>query len=65
VLVVEDHYEAGAAYEAICGAVPTSIKKAGHLYVKTVPGSAKPSEQLEMQGLDSKSIASRAKELLK
>lgn len=42
VLVVEEHYEAGAAYEAVCGAATTSIKKIKHLCVTKVPGSAKP-----------------------
>jgi transketolase len=63
-IVVEDHYEAGAAYEAICGAVPTAIKKAAHLCVRKIPGSAKPSEQLVIHGIDSESIAKKVKELL-
>lgn len=46
VLVVEDHYEAGGAYEAVCGAAVTFIKKIEHIYVTGVPGSAKPEEQL-------------------
>jgi transketolase len=64
VVVVEDHYEAGGAYEAICGAMPTSIKRIKHLCVMKVPGSAKPSEQLEIHGIDSKSIATSARQLL-
>lgn len=27
VIVVEEHYEAGGAYEAVCGAAPGAIKK--------------------------------------
>jgi len=46
VIVVEEHYEAGGAYEAVCGAAATFIKKIEHIYVTSVPGSAKPEEQL-------------------
>jgi len=46
VLVVEDHYPEGGVYDAVCGAVPTSIKRIEHLCVRRVPGSAKPEEQL-------------------
>lgn len=64
VVVVEDHYQAGGAYEAICGAMPTSIKRVRHLYVKVVPGSAKPSEQYQIHGLDAKTIVERVKEII-
>lgn len=64
VLVVEDHYEAGAAYEAVCGSSPTSIKKIKHLCVHKIPGSAKPVEQLELQGIDWKSILEQTKGLI-
>lgn len=46
VVVVEEHYPEGGIYDAVCGAVPTSIKRIEHLCVRRVPGSAKPEEQL-------------------
>jgi transketolase len=42
VLIAEDHYAEGGIYDAVCGAVPTYIKKIEHLCVRKVPGSAKP-----------------------
>jgi len=42
VLVVEEHYPEGGVYDAVCGAVPTSIKRIEHLSVHEVPSSAKP-----------------------
>jgi transketolase len=42
VIIVEEHYPEGGLYEAVCGAVPGSIKKIEHLCVRNVPGSAKP-----------------------
>ena len=55
-IVAEEHYEAGGAYEAVCGAGVGVIKEIRHLCVTKIPGSAKPQEQLEIQGLDRKSI---------
>lgn len=46
VLVAEEHYSAGGAYEAVCGAAPGLIKKIAQLCVTKIPGSAKPNEQL-------------------
>lgn len=64
VIVVEEHYEAGGAYEAVCGAAAPAIKKIEHVYVTSVPGSAKPDEQLQIYGLDSASIAAKVKAFL-
>ena len=41
-LVAEEHYEAGGAYEAVCGSAASSIKKISQICVTKVPGSAKP-----------------------
>jgi transketolase len=46
VLFVEEHYPEGGIRDAVCGAVPGSIKRIEHLCVRQVPGSAKPEEQL-------------------
>jgi transketolase len=46
VIVAEEHYPEGGVYDAVCGAVPGSIKRIEHLCVRRVPGSAKPDEQL-------------------
>ena len=46
VLVVEEHYPEGGVKDAVCGAVPGSIKRVEHLCVREVPSSAKPDEQL-------------------
>lgn len=64
VLVAEEHYEAGGAFEAVCGAASESIKNITQLCVRTVPGSAKPDEQLQIQGLDGKSIQKKIREIL-
>jgi transketolase len=64
VLVVEEHYPEGGVRDAVCGAVPTSIKKLEHLCVREVPGSAKPEEQLEIYGVDHTAIYNKAKEML-
>ena len=61
---MEEHYEAGGAYEAVCGAATTFIKKIEHIYVTSVPGSATPEEQLQIYGLDSVSIAGKVREFL-
>ena len=58
-LIVEEHYPEGGACDAVCSAAVGLIKKLGHLCVRKVPGSAKPAEQLELQGLDSSSIAAK------
>lgn len=42
VIVAEEHYEAGGAYEAVCGAAFSEIKKMKHICVRKIPGSAKP-----------------------
>jgi hypothetical protein len=42
VIIAEEHYPEGGIYDAVCGAVPTSIKRIAHLCVRKVPGSAKP-----------------------
>lgn len=46
VVVAEEHYSAGGAYEAVCGSAPGLIKKIAHICVNKIPGSAKPEEQL-------------------
>ena len=61
VIVAEEHYEAGGAYEAVCGSAPGEIKKISQICVTKIPGSAKPQEQLEIQGLDGKSIEKRVR----
>lgn len=65
VIVAEEHYPEGGVYDAVCGAVPTCIKKIIHLCVRRVPGSAKPEEQLEMHGLDANAIYNAVKQILK
>lgn len=55
-LVVEDHYQAGGAYEAVCAVTAGHVRKGRHLFVGSTPGSARPEEQLQMQGLDGKGI---------
>ena len=64
VAVVEEHYEGGAAFEAVCAAGVGIIKEIRQLCVTKIPGSAKPTEQLEIQGLDAKSIEGKIRELL-
>ena len=59
VVVAEEHYEGGAGYEAVCGSSAPSIKKICQICVTKIPGSAKPTEQLEIQGLDGASIAKK------
>jgi transketolase len=61
VIVVEEHYPEGGIYDAVCGAVPTSIKRIAHLCVRKVPGSAKPDEQLEMHGVNHTAIYNKVK----
>lgn len=63
-MVAEEHYEAGGAYEAVCGAAVSLIKQIDQLCVRKVPGSAKPTEQLEIHGLDAVSIANKVREAL-
>ena len=63
-MVAEEHYEAGGAYEAVCGVGVQLIKQVDQLCVTKIPGSAKPTEQLEIQGLDALSIAKRVRENL-
>ena len=63
-LVVEEHYPEGGAGEAICGAASGSIKKFEHLCVKRVPGSAKPTEQMELYEVDCKAIVERARKMM-
>ena len=46
VIVVEEHYENGAAYEAVCSAGVGKINSIKHLFVSKIPGSAKPVSQL-------------------
>ena len=46
VVVAEEHYEAGGAYEAVCSAGVGVIKEIRQMCVTSVPGSAKPAEQL-------------------
>jgi len=65
VLVVEEHYPEGGAGDAVCGALAGSIKKFNHLCVRKVPGSAKPTEQLEIHGLDANAIVQKVKEIWK
>ena len=64
VLFVEEHYPEGGIRDAVCGAVPGSIKRAEHLCVRQVPGSAKPDEQLEIHKVNHAAIYEKAKEML-
>lgn len=64
VVIAEEHYPEGGIYDAVCGAVTTSIKSVAHLCVRRVPGSAKPDEQLEIHGLNHTAIYNKVKELL-
>ena len=64
VLVVEEHYPEGGVRDAVCGAVPGSIKRVEHLCVRDVPGSATPDEQLEIHGVNSEAIVSKVKFML-
>lgn len=64
VIVVEEHYPEGGIYDAVCGAVTTSIKRIAHLCVHRVPGSAKPEEQLEIHGVDHTAIYNKVKEFI-
>lgn len=61
VIVVEEHYDAGGAYEAVCGSAAAEIKRIGQMCVTKIPGSAKPTEQLEIQNLDAVSIVKKVK----
>ena len=63
VVGAEEHYPEGGLYEAVCGGALGSIKSIRHLCVHRVPGSAKPQEQLEIHGLDSKAIENAVREL--
>ena len=63
-LVVEEHYPEGGIRDAVCGAVPASIKRVEHLCVRNIPGSAKPDEQLEIHGVNHAAIYSKVKEML-
>lgn len=64
VVVAEETYEAGGAFEAVCSAGVGAIASIRQLCVRSVPGSATPQEQLELQGLDWKSIEKNIRELL-
>lgn len=64
VIVVEEHYPEGGVHDAVCGAVAASIKRVEHLCVRTIPGSAKPEQQLEIHGLDHTAIYNKVKEIL-
>lgn len=64
VIVVEEHYPEGGIYDAVCGAVPTAIKRIAHLCVHKVPGSAKPEEQLEIHGVDRNAIYDKVREFV-
>ena len=61
---MEEHYEAGGAYEAVCGVGVTKIKRIKQMCVTKIPGSAKPTEQLEIQNIDANSIVKEAKSFM-
>ena len=64
VIFVEEHYPEGGIRDAICGAIPSSIKKYEHLCVREIPGSAKPEEQLAIHKVDHSAIYDKVKEML-
>lgn len=64
VLVVEEHYPEGGVKDAVCGAVPGSIKRVEHLCVREVPGSAKPDEQIEIHKVNDAAIYAKVKEMV-
>ena len=65
VLVVEEHYPEGGARDAVCSAVPGSIKRVEHLCVREVPGSATPDEQVDIHKVNGAAIYDKVKEMLK
>lgn len=66
VLVVEDHRPAGGLGEAVAAAVLRAgvVCRFEHLAVTGVPGSATPSEQLRLAGLDRTAISEAVRRLV-
>ncbi len=64
-IIVEDHYPEGGIYEAVLGVAHESIKRVKHLAVRSIPGSAKPDEQMNIHGINSAAIVREAEDLLK
>jgi transketolase len=64
ILTVEDHYPEGGIYEAVAGVVVAKGIQVHRLSVERVPGSAKPEEQLEMHGIDRRSVYKKVKDIL-
>jgi transketolase len=64
VLVVEDHYQAGGLGEAVRSALEGRSIKVYSMFVGKMPQSGTPEELYEYEGLNSKSIAVKVKEML-
>ncbi len=64
IITVEDHFEAGGIGEAVKGALAGSGEKVYSLFVSKMPKSGKPQELLEYEGIDSKAIIAKVKEVL-
>jgi transketolase len=64
ILVVEDHYPEGGLGEAVASAVAERPVPVHSLAVTRLPHSGKPAELLDEQGISSRSIVARVKELL-
>lgn len=64
VLVVEDHYQAGGMGETVRSALEGRNIKVYSLFVNKMPESGTKEELYEYEGLDSKSIAEKVKEML-
>lgn len=65
-LTVEDHHEQGGLGDAVMDAFTDGrpVPRLVRLAVRTMPGSAKPAEQLHAAGIDAESIAAAARLLV-
>lgn len=63
IITVEDHYAEGGLGEAVMSALAGNAAPVYSLAVRTIPRSGKPDELLDFEGISSKSIVQKVKEL--
>ena len=64
IIVIEDHYQEGGIFEAVCSELASLNSRVYSLSVKKEPMSGKPEELLEYEEIDSKAIIKKVKSLL-
>ncbi|HEX9022143.1 MAG TPA: transketolase [Nitrospirota bacterium] len=63
VVTVEDHYAEGGVGETVMSALAANAVPVHSLAVRTIPRSGKPDELLDFEGISSKAIVQKVKEL--